>query len=100
MAQQPGVDKPKVEIALAGRDGVSMPKCQHCPSPEYSEEARKKKFEGVVVLVVTVTIEGNTTNIVVGKSPGLGLTKKAVEAVRKWRFKPAMKDGKWTEPLT
>jgi TonB family protein len=93
MAQQPGVDKPKEKIAMAGRDGVSVPKCEYCPNPEYSQEARKKKYEGVVVLVVAVTSEGKAANIQVIKSPGLGLDKEAVEAVRKWRFKPAMKDG-------
>jgi len=71
-----------------------MPKCQHCPDPEYSQEARKKKYEGVVVLMVVVTVEGKARNIQVIKSPGMGLDEKAIEAVRKWRFKPAMKDGK------
>jgi len=94
MAQQPGVDKPKEEIATAGRDGVGMPACKYCPDPEYSKEARKKKYEGVVVLSVVVTTEGKATNIQVTKGPGLGLDEKAVDAVRKWRFKPAMKDGK------
>ena len=93
IAQQPGADKQKAEIATAGRDGVGMPKCEYCPAPEYSQEARKKKWEGVVVLSVVVTSEGKATNIQVIKGPGLGLDEKAVEAVRKWRFKPAMKDG-------
>jgi len=93
MAQQPGVDKSKVEIATAGRDGVSMPKCEYCPDPEYSQEARKKKYEGVVLLSVVVTSEGKAANIRVIKSPGLGLDEKSVEAVRNWRFKPAMKNG-------
>lgn len=44
--------------------------------------------------MVVVTSEGKATNISVVKSPGMGLDEKAIEAVRKWRFKPAMKDGK------
>lgn len=93
MAQQPGGDKSKTDIPKAGRDGVSVPKCEYCPNPEYSQEARKKNYEGVVVLMVVVTSEGKATNIRILKSPGMGLDEKAVEAVRKWRFKPAMKDG-------
>jgi len=48
----------------------------------------------VVVLSVVVTVDGNATNIKVVKGPGLGLDEKAIEAVRKWKLKPAMKDGK------
>ena len=92
VAQQPGVDKSKVE--LAGRGGVSLPKCEYCPDQGYSEDARKHKVEGVVVLLVIVTADGKATNITVVKSPGKGLDEKAIEAVRKWRFTPAMKDGK------
>ena len=97
MAQQPGADKANEEIATAARAGVGMPTCEYCPSPEYSKEARKKKYEGVVVLSVVVTTEGKATNIQVIKGPGLGLDEKAVEAVRKWRFKPATQDGR---PIT
>jgi TonB family protein len=93
-AQQPAGDKSNVEIPRAGVSGVSMPKCQHGPDPEYPQEARKKKYEGVVVLMVVVTLAGKATDIQVIKSPGMGLDEKAIEAVRKWRFKPAMKDGK------
>ena len=93
-AQQPVPDEPKKEIYKAGVNGVRMPKCQHCPDPEYSPEARKKRYEGVVVLAVVVTAEGKTTDIQVIRSPGMGLDEKAIEAVRKWKFKPAMKDGK------
>jgi TonB family protein len=94
-AQQPGGDKPNEEIATAIRAGEgSPPTCKYCPSPEYSKEARKKKYEGVVVLFVVVSTEGKATNIQVVKSQGLGLDEKAVEAVRKWRFKPATFQGK------
>jgi TonB family protein len=93
MAQQPSGDKSKTDIPQAGANDVSMPKCEYCPDPDYSPEARNKKYQGVVVLVVVVTPEGKATNIQVIKSPGLGLDEMAVEAVRKWRFKPATKNG-------
>ncbi len=44
--------------------------------------------------MVVVTTEGKARDIRVTKSPGLGLDEKAIEAVRKWQFKPAMKDGR------
>ncbi len=44
--------------------------------------------------MVVVTSDGKVTNIRVVKSPGMGLDEKAIEAVRKWRLKPGMKDGR------
>jgi TonB family protein len=62
--------------------------------PEYSEEARKAKFQGVVVLYVEVDASGRATNMRVIHGLGLGLDEKAMEAVKQWRFRPGMKDGK------
>ncbi len=73
-----------------GTGGVGYPECAYCPLPLYSDEARKAKYQGTVVLQVVITPEGRATNINVVKGPGLGLEEKAVEAVRNWRFKPAM----------
>jgi TonB family protein len=74
----------------AGVNGVGVPVCVYCPDPQYSEEARKAKYQGTVVLQVIVTADGRATNISVVKGPGLGLEEKAIEAVRGWRFKPAV----------
>jgi periplasmic protein TonB len=73
-----------------GRGGVGYPVCIYCPDPKYSEEARKAKYQGVVVLQVVINSDGRPTSINVVKGPGLGLEEKAVEAVREWRFKPAL----------
>jgi TonB family protein len=62
--------------------------------PEYSEEARKAKYQGVVLLYVEVDPSGKAVNIRVLHSLGLGLDEKAMEAVKKWRFKPGVKDGR------
>ena len=61
--------------------------------PEYSEEARKAKFQGNVILTFVVDAEGRARNIRVARSLGMGLDEKAIEAVRKWKFEPGMKDG-------
>jgi periplasmic protein TonB len=62
--------------------------------PEYSEEARKAKYQGTVLLAVEIDAEGRARNIHVLHSLGLGLDEKAIEAVRKWKFRPGTKDGK------
>lgn len=77
-------------VFRAGTGGVGTPICVYCPDPQYSEEARKAKYQGTVVLNVVVTTDGRATNISVIKGPGLGLEEKAMEAVRGWKFKPAV----------
>jgi protein TonB len=67
-----------------------MPICAYCPRAQFSDEAVKEKFEGVVFLLVVITPDGRATDIHVSKGLGLGLDEQAVEAVRSWRFKPAV----------
>jgi len=74
--------------------GVSSPVPIFKPEPEYSEEARKAKFQGAVLLAIVILADGNTTNIRVIRPLGLGLDEKAIEAVQKWKFRPSVKDGK------
>jgi periplasmic protein TonB len=74
--------------------GVSAPKAIYAPDPEYSEEARKVKHMGVVVLWLVVGPDGKPRDIRVLRTLGLGLDEKAIEAVKNWRFEPAYKDGK------
>lgn len=74
--------------------GVSAPVPVYRPEPEYSEEARKAKWQGAVLLSLVVDENGVPQDIKVIRSVGLGLDQKAIEAVQKWRFKPGQKDGK------
>jgi periplasmic protein TonB len=73
--------------------GVAPPKPLVQPDPDFSEEARKAKYQGVVVLSVVVDRNGHTKNIHVTRPLGMGLDQKAIEAVQKWVFQPATKDG-------
>lgn len=73
--------------------GVSAPSVLFKVEPEYSEEARKAKFQGTVVLSIIVDPTGKARDIRVIRPLGLGLDEKAMEAVMKWRFKPGLKDG-------
>jgi TonB family protein len=61
--------------------------------PEYSEEARKAKYSGFVLLSIIVNTDGRAEEIRVVKSLGMGLDEKAIEAVQKWRFKPGRNRG-------
>jgi protein TonB len=74
--------------------GVSAPRAIFTPDPEYSEEARKAKYQGTCVLWLVVGPDGRTRDIRVARTLGLGLDQQAIEAVKQWKFEPAMKDGK------
>jgi TonB family protein len=74
--------------------GVTAPTVVSKVEPEYSEEARKAKYQGEVWLQVVVDENGVPQDIKVTRKLGLGLDEKAIEAVKKWRFKAGMKDGK------
>jgi periplasmic protein TonB len=80
-------------IYPAGKQGVTVPQVIYNPEPSFSDEARKAKMQGVVVLLLVVGNDGRTYNIRVGQSLGMGLDEKAIEAVSRWRFKPATLNG-------
>jgi TonB family protein len=73
--------------------GVSAPVATFSPEPEYSEEARKAKYQGEVWLTVTIGTDGRAHDIRVSRSLGLGLDEKAIESVKTWKFEPGKKDG-------
>lgn len=74
--------------------GVTAPTLVFKVEPEYSEEARKAKYQGTVVLYVVVDEKGMPKDIKVVRALGLGLDEKAVQAVEKWRFRPGYLNGK------
>jgi TonB family protein len=80
--------RPKARSYESGKGGVGYPSCIYCPSPEYSREAVDRKVIGTVVLLVTISADGRATDIKVTKGIGFGLDEKAIEAVKKWKFKP------------
>ena len=74
--------------------GVSAPRALYAPDPDYSEEARRAKYQGTVVLWLVVGSDGRPRDAKISRSLGMGLDEKALEAVRRWKFEPALKDGK------
>lgn len=73
--------------------GVTAPRAIYAPEPEYSEEARKAKYQGTVVLWLVVGPDGRAHDIHIYRSLGMGLDEKAIEAIHQWRFQPGRKDG-------
>ena len=73
--------------------GVSAPVPLYTPEPEFSEEARKAKVAGNVLVYLQVDTNGRPTHVRVIRGIGLGLDEKAMEAVRQYKFKPAMENG-------
>jgi TonB family protein len=80
--------------APTARGGVSPPQLLLKVEPEYSEEARKAKYQGTVVLAVVVDENGKAQQLRVVRPLGLGLDEKAIEAVQKWKFRPGQLNGK------
>jgi periplasmic protein TonB len=79
--------------------GVSAPQLIHSVEAEFSDEARRAKYQGVCLVSLIVDAQGNPQNIRVVRALGMGLDEKAIEAIRQYKFKPAMKDGKTPVPV-
>jgi TonB family protein len=63
------------------------------PDPEYSPEARQSKYQGTVLLWAIIGPDGRPRELKISRPLGMGLDQKALDAVRSWRFEPALKDG-------
>jgi periplasmic protein TonB len=74
--------------------GVSAPVLIYSVEPEFSDEARRAKYQGICVVSLIVDAHGNPQNIQVLRALGMGLDQKAVEAVRQYKFRPAYYHGK------
>jgi periplasmic protein TonB len=74
--------------------GVSAPLVLSSVDPEYSDEARRAKYTGIVVVALIVDAHGLPQSVHVARSLGMGLDEKAIEAVRQYKFKPAQYEGK------
>jgi periplasmic protein TonB len=73
--------------------GISAPQALTTPDPDYTEEARNAKTQGTCILWLIVDDQGKPRDIRIVRGLGFGLDAQAVDAVKQWRFQPAMKDG-------
>ncbi|HEV3036826.1 MAG TPA: energy transducer TonB [Candidatus Angelobacter sp.] len=72
-----------------GGNALIKPKLIYSPDPEFSEEARKAKFQGIVQMTVLVGVDGHVHDPHITRSLGMGLDEKALETVKQWKFEPA-----------
>lgn len=98
-------DTPAIpQLALPYREGFRSrtprarpydqpPMATYAPVAPFSDEARRHKIQGIVIVSALVTVDGLPTDVRIEKSLGYGLDEKAVESVSQYRFKPAIKDG-------
>jgi len=61
--------------------------------PQYSEEARKARYQGTVVLEVIIRKDGTVDIQRIVRSLGFGLDENAIQALKQWRFRPGMCNG-------
>ncbi|HYL78401.1 MAG TPA: TonB family protein [Bryobacteraceae bacterium] len=73
--------------------GVTAPRVIYKVEPQYTEQARNARFEGTVILFVVITPDGHATEIKVLRPLGMGLDQAAIDCVKKWKFRPGLKEG-------
>lgn len=86
-------DETVYEMHNARKNGIQAPKGIYTPQPEYSDKARRKKINGIVLLSFVVAKDGTVRDPVVTKSLESSLDQQSLDTVKKWKFEPATKDG-------
>ncbi len=74
-------------------NGVKLGRAVSAPDPQYSDSARKAKITGTVLLAIAIDAAGNVAAARVVCSLEPSLDQNAVDAVRRWKFTSATKDG-------
>jgi TonB family protein len=80
-------------IYHAGQDHTKFPRPVQTPLPDFSEKARKAKYQATALMTIVVDKSGNVTRIRIDRAAGMDLDDRAVERVKTWRFEPATRDG-------
>jgi len=78
-------------VYKVGEDGVAAPRLLKKIDPEYTQEAEDANLEGTIVLSVEVHADGRAYNLRIERGLGMGLDERAIEAIKQWKFQPAMK---------
>jgi periplasmic protein TonB len=90
----PGVTQRPGPPIYKASGSVTRPVVTYQVEPDYSEEARKAKLQGIVTIYFEVNEHGLPQNLRIFRPLGMGLDEKAIEAVLNWRFRPGYKDGR------
>jgi TonB family protein len=75
------------------QDNVLAPRPTYTPEPEFSEQARRAKFQGTVILQIVINKKGDVVRVRLERALGMGLDQNAMEGVERWRFSPATRNG-------
>lgn len=87
-------DAAQVDREQTGLIVPALPRYRDNPTPDYPQAARRRGYEGLVVLSVTVETDGRAMEVTVKDSSGHEvLDRAALDAVRRWRFDPATRRG-------
>lgn len=68
--------------------GTSVPRCIHCPDPSYNDLAREARVQGICVLEVVISKEGQILQVRPVKLLGYGLDEAAYDALKHWQLAP------------
>jgi TonB family protein len=99
-AKQEGKPAPQAKdpvYTFKSGNGVSPPRVDFNPDPEYSDQARKAKHQGTIVLSLVVDASGAPKDLQITTPLGMGLDEQAIKSVSSWKFRPGAKDG---EPVS
>ena len=80
----------------AGRSSgrVTQPVLVFRIDPDYSDQARTARLQGLVLVHLEIGPDGRPRNLRIDQSLGMGLDEKALEAVQQWKFRPGTRNGK------
>ena len=80
-------------LCRAGVDGVGTPRCYYLPQPPYTDEARKAKLSGSLLIEGVVYKDGSLKNLRLMRGLLFGLSDTALRTVATWKCNPAMLNG-------
>ena len=92
-SEKTGNDGRKI-FQLNADSGVRPPKAIYTPEPEFTQQARKHRFEGTVMLKAVINRSGRVEHIRIVRALGMGLDEEAIDMMKKWKFKPGTRDGR------
>jgi TonB family protein len=87
------VSSKKYPSTPSGSGPVNPPSPTFAPDPEYGDQARRAKYQSIVVLGGIVDTDGSFRDLCIRQAAGEGLDEKAIEAASQWKFKPANRGG-------
>jgi len=96
-ATAPSANTTSRPYQVGGR--ISAPVLTHSVMAKFTDEARRAHYQGVCIVALIVDAKGRPQNVHIVRSLGMGLDEKAMDAIRKYKFKPALMDGKTPVPV-